>query len=133
MEFCPELCTSQSVTYLIIDSMIAEVVLNVLNETSYRPRCDALSAANYVVDVMTMSWCAPPENRPDFRTIRHKLKPMFEPIYKRNIMVCFPFGRRKHWVLFTYGQLNRRDVTVKKLFTSMTDFYTTKKAILGVI
>ncbi|VDK69516.1 unnamed protein product [Litomosoides sigmodontis] len=63
-----------------------EVVLNVLNNVNYRPPCDGLSAASYVISVMTLSWSAIPVNRPDFRTIRHKLKPMFEPIYKRNIM-----------------------------------------------
>uniref|UniRef100_A0A915Q3I8 Guanylate cyclase n=1 Tax=Setaria digitata TaxID=48799 RepID=A0A915Q3I8_9BILA len=68
------------------DLTAEEVVLNVMNKVDYRPSCDGLMAASYVIDGMTMSWSAVPENRPDFRTIRHKLKPMFEPIYKRNIM-----------------------------------------------
>ncbi|VDM94971.1 unnamed protein product [Thelazia callipaeda] len=63
-----------------------EVVLSVLNEANYRPSCDSLSAASYVIDIMTKSWSAVAENRPNFRVIRHKLKPMFEAIYKRNIM-----------------------------------------------
>ncbi|VDM21098.1 unnamed protein product [Wuchereria bancrofti] len=68
------------------DLTAEEVVLNVLNNVDYRPSCDGLPAASYVINVMTLSWSAIPANRPDFRTIRHKLKPMLEPIYKRNIM-----------------------------------------------
>ncbi|VBB30422.1 unnamed protein product [Acanthocheilonema viteae] len=68
------------------DLTAKEVVLNVLNDVDYRPFCDGLPAASYVVNVMTLSWSAIPGNRPDFRTIRHKLKPMFEPIYKGNIV-----------------------------------------------
>ncbi|VDK69925.1 unnamed protein product [Onchocerca ochengi] len=68
------------------DLTAKEVVLNVMNNVDYRPSCDGILAASYVINVMMMSWSAVPRNRPDFRTIRHKLKPMFEPIYKRNIM-----------------------------------------------
>ncbi|VDK17879.1 unnamed protein product, partial [Anisakis simplex] len=64
-----------------------EVVHWVMEDNNYRPSLEGISVANYIADTMTLCWAENVDSRPDFRNaIRHKLKPMFAPIYKQNIM-----------------------------------------------
>lgn len=67
-----------------------EVVRKVASESMYRPSTVKLTCNNYVIDTMTLCWSEIPEHRPDFRHgVRGKLKPMFDHISGKNIVVSF--------------------------------------------
>lgn len=46
----------------------------------YLPSFDELQCQNYIKDTMSACWDEKPEARPDFRQIRHRLKPLFKGI-----------------------------------------------------
>ncbi|KAI6177512.1 Guanylate cyclase [Aphelenchoides bicaudatus] len=70
-----------------VDETAEDVVNRLLAGQFYRPQTDHLQCQNYVTETMQLCWAENPNLRPEFRTtIRHKLKPMFANIIKRNIM-----------------------------------------------
>ncbi|TMS34694.1 hypothetical protein L596_002231 [Steinernema carpocapsae] len=84
-----ELLTREGPFGLIGDlTMTAEeVVRRVAEYESYRPNTEYLECQDYIRVLMESCWAENPDERPEFRLrIRHDLKPMFAPIYKRNIM-----------------------------------------------
>jgi serine/threonine protein kinase len=84
-----EMMTRQGPFSLLESSheMASDVVSRIYNGQVYRPQTEHLQCQNYVIETMHLCWAELPQLRPDFRTtIRHKLKPMFGTIIKRNIM-----------------------------------------------
>ncbi|KAK0395012.1 hypothetical protein QR680_001063 [Steinernema hermaphroditum] len=64
-----------------------DVVRRVAESRHYRPNIEHLECQDYIRGLIESCWSENPEERPEFRLrIRHDLKPMFAPIYKRNIM-----------------------------------------------
>uniref|UniRef100_A0A1I8AX58 Guanylate cyclase n=1 Tax=Steinernema glaseri TaxID=37863 RepID=A0A1I8AX58_9BILA len=64
-----------------------EAVRRVAEGVNYRPSIEHLECQDYIRVLMESCWAENPDERPEFRLrIRHDLKPMFAPIYKRNIM-----------------------------------------------
>lgn len=47
---------------------------------AYLPSLDELDCQNYIKDTLNQCWDEKPEARPDFRSIRHRLKPLFKNI-----------------------------------------------------
>lgn len=47
---------------------------------AYLPSLDELECQNYIKETLLQCWEENPEQRPDFRSIRQKLKPLFKGI-----------------------------------------------------
>lgn len=81
--------TAEDIITRIYNGMVRpqKNLLNSLKLQIYRPPIEHLQCQNYIIETMQLCWAEQPQIRPNFRTaIRHKLKPMFGTIIKRNIM-----------------------------------------------
>uniref|UniRef100_A0A1I7TT06 Guanylate cyclase n=1 Tax=Caenorhabditis tropicalis TaxID=1561998 RepID=A0A1I7TT06_9PELO len=67
-------------------ALVEKTVRRVYSDPYFRPDTSDLEVQNYVKDVMVACWHHDPSQRPDFKSIKNKLKPLFHQIYKQNIM-----------------------------------------------
>ncbi|KAF1766037.1 hypothetical protein GCK72_005992 [Caenorhabditis remanei] len=67
-------------------ALVEKTVRRVYSDPYFRPDTSDLEVQNYVKEVMAGCWHHDPSQRPEFKSIKNKLKPLFHQIYKQNIM-----------------------------------------------
>ncbi|CAO4365911.1 unnamed protein product [Caenorhabditis nigoni] len=66
--------------------LVEKTVRRVYSDPYFRPDTSDIEVQNYVKEVMAACWHNDPSQRPEFKSIKKKLNPLFNTIYKQNIM-----------------------------------------------